>query len=109
MTFPDDAFLALVPLQAVTAEPGESDTVILIRPKVLSPRWAWILRHLRRPNYRVKLDARGTALWRVCDGNRTVAEVIDSMVRAHPDEPDARTHAALFLRELHRGGFLCWA
>lgn len=107
--FPDAAFLALVPVQSLPAEAGESDTVILIRPKILSLRWAWLLRFLRRPHYRVRLDARGTALWRACDGNRTVAQVMEAMARAHPDEPDAAYRAALFLRELARGGFLRWS
>lgn len=105
-TFPDEAFLALVPVQAVAAEPGEGDRLVLIRPKILSPRWAWLVRLMKRPNFRVKLDARGTALWRACDGTRTVAQVMEAMGQAHPGEPDAGFRAALFLRELARGGFL---
>ncbi|WP_026853387.1 PqqD family peptide modification chaperone [Geothrix fermentans] len=104
--FPDDTFLGLVPAQAVEAEPGEGDTVVLIRPKILSPRWAWLLKLMKRPHFRVKLDARGTALWRACDSARTVAQVMEAMARAHPGEADAGFRAALFLRELARGGFV---
>ena len=105
-SFPDEFFLALVPAQAVAAEPGVGDTLVLIRPKILSPRWAWLVRMMKRPNFRVKLDARGTALWQACDGTRTVAQVMEAMAQAHPGEPDAGFRAALFLRELARGGFL---
>lgn len=104
--FHDENFLALVPVQAVTAEPGEGDTLVLIRPKILSPRWAWLVRLMKRPNFRVKLDARGTALWQACDGTRTVAQVMEVMAQANPGEADAGFRAALFLRELARGGFL---
>jgi hypothetical protein len=104
--FPDDTFLGLVPVQAVAAEPGEGDVLVLIRPKILSPRWAWLLRWMKKPHFRVKLDARGTALWRACDGTRTVARVMEVMAQVHPGEPDAGFRAALFLRELARGGFL---
>ena len=104
--FPDESFLALVPVQAVAAEPGEGGTLVLIRPKILSPRWAWLLRLMRKPVYRVKLDARGTAVWQACDGTRTVAQVMEAMVQAHPGEPDAAFRAALFLRELALGRFL---
>lgn len=104
--FPDDTFLGLVPVQALTAEPGEGGTVVLIRPKILSPRWAWVLRLMKRPNFRVKLDARGTAVWQACDGARTVAQVMEAMAQAHPGETDAGYRAALFLRELARGGFV---
>ncbi|HEY3399654.1 MAG TPA: PqqD family protein [Geothrix sp.] len=104
--FPDESFLALVPVQALTSEPCEGGTVVLIRPKILSPRWAWLVRLMKRPNFRVKLDARGTAVWQACDGTRTVAQVMEAMAQAHPGEPDAGFRAALFIRELARGGFV---
>ena len=107
--FPDDAFLALVPVQALTAEPGEGGTVVLIRPKILSPRWAWLVRMMKKPVYRVKLDARGTAVWRACDGRRRVAEVIQAIDVICPGEPDASHRTALFLRELAKGGFITLA
>jgi hypothetical protein len=104
--FPDEAFLAAVPIQALAFEPGENGTVVLIRPKVLSKRWAWLLRLLKKPNYRVKLDARGTAVWLACDGARSVGEVAAAVARAFPEEPDATLRTALFIRELARGQFL---
>lgn len=103
--FPDDAFLAAVPVQALPAEPGEGGTVVLIRPKILSPRWGWLLRLMKKPHYRVKLDARGTAIWRACDGKTRVAGIIETVDRAFPQAADA-TRTALFLRELWRGGFI---
>ena len=104
--FPDESFLALVPVQALASEPGDGGTVVLIRPKILSPRWAWLLRMMKKPNYRVKLDPRGTAVWRVCNGSSTVAQVAGSVSSAFPEEPDTTLRTALFLRELARGGFL---
>ena len=47
--FPDEAFLALVPTPAVAAELGEADNLVLIRPKIVSPRWAWLLRLMKKP------------------------------------------------------------
>ncbi len=104
--FPDDAFLALIPVQALPWEPGEGDTVVLIRPKILSSRWAWLVRRMAKPNYRVRLDARGSAVWRACDGTATVAQVIGAVAEAFPGEPDTALRTALFLRELARGGFI---
>ena len=95
-----------MPVQVLTAEPGEDGNLVLIRPKLLSPRWGWLVRLMKRPNFRVKLDARGTAVWQACDGTRTVAQVMEAMAQAHPGEPDAGFRAALFLRELARGGFV---
>ena len=104
--FPDDAFLALVPTQALASEPGEDGTVVLIRPKVLSPRWGWLVRFMARPNYRVRLDARGTAVWRACDGTRTIGQVAEAVAAAFPGEADTTRRTALFVRELALGKFI---
>jgi hypothetical protein len=105
--FPDDAFLAAVPVQALASEPGGEGKVVLLRPKILSKRWVWVLRMMKKPLYRVKLDARGTAVWQACDGANTVAQVAEIVGRAFPEEADTATRTALFLRELARGGFIC--
>ncbi|GLH73012.1 hypothetical protein GETHLI_15140 [Geothrix limicola] len=104
--FPDEAFLAAVPVQALSHEPGEGGNLILLRPKVLSKRWAWVLRLMKKPVYRVRLDARGTAVWEACDGVRTVAEVAALVAERFPEEPDTTLRTALFIRELARGKFL---
>lgn len=104
--FPDETFLAAVPLQAVASEPGEGGTVILLRPKILSKRWAWLLRLMKKPIYRVKLDARGTAVWQACDGTRNAADVAQVVAEAFPEEADTRQRTALFIQELARGKFI---
>jgi hypothetical protein len=105
-SFPDDAFLAAVPVHALTDEPGEGGNLVLIRPKILSKRWTWLLRMMKKPVYRVKLDARGTAVWQACDGHRTVRQVAEIVGQAFPGEPDTLTRTALFIRELARGRFI---
>ena len=104
--FPDDAFLAAVPVQILAFEPGEGSTVVLIRPKILSPRWGWLLRMMKKPAYRVKLDARGTAVWQACDGDRNVGQVAEVVGRAFPEEAEPTLRTALFIQELARGGFV---
>lgn len=104
--FPDEAFLSAVPVQAQAFEPGEGGTVILLRPKILSKRWAWVLRMMKKPTYRVKLDPRGAAVWQACDGARTVAEVAQVVAGAFPEEADTLQRTALFIQELARGKFI---
>ena len=105
-TFPDQAFLAAIPIQALTSESGDQGNLILLRPKILSPRWAGLLRMMKRPTFRVKLDARGTVVWQACDGTRSVMDVIAVVSEVFPQEPDTTVRTALFLRELARGGFI---
>lgn len=104
--FPDEAFLATIPIRALMSEPGEQGNLILLRPKILSSRWAWLLRLMKKPTYRVKLDARGTAVWQACDGVRSVAQIASVMAERFPEEPDTTLRTALFIRELARGQFL---
>jgi hypothetical protein len=104
--FPDDTYLALVPVQALASEPGEEGKVVLLRPKILSKRWTWVLKLMKKPLYRVRLDARGTAVWQACDGARTVAEVAAQVAERFPEESDTTLRTALFIRELARGQFL---
>ncbi|WP_306591136.1 PqqD family peptide modification chaperone [Geothrix sp. 21YS21S-4] len=107
--FPDASYLVQVPVRALASEPGEGEGVVLIRPKILSPRWAWLVRLMGKPNYRVKLDARGAAVWRACDGSRSVAEVAEAVSAAFPEDPETPRRTALFLRELAKGGFVRFA
>ncbi|WLT31281.1 PqqD family protein [Geothrix sp. PMB-07] len=104
--FPDEAFLSAIPVQVLASEFGEGGTVILLRPKILSPRWGWVLRMMKKPTYRVKLDARGTAVWQACDGARTVAEIAEVVTAAFPEEKDTTLRTALFIQELARGKFI---
>jgi hypothetical protein len=104
--FPDEAFLALVPIQVLASEPGEQGNLILLRPKILSPRWAWLLGMMKKPTFRVKLDGRGTTVWQACDGERTVAQVVQTVAETFPEEPDTTQRTALFIRELALGGFV---
>ena len=104
--FPDESFLALIPVQALASESGEGGNLVLLRPKILSPRWAWLLRMMKKPTFRVKLDTRGTAVWQACDGARTVGQVAQAISEAFPQEPDTTLRTALFVRELARGGFV---
>ena len=104
--FPDDIYLALIPVQVLAWEPGEDGKVILIRPKILSSRWSWFLKLMGKPTYRVKLDARGSAVWAACDGAHSVAQVAAVVDGLFPGEADTVLRTALFLRELQRGGFI---
>jgi len=74
-TIPDPALLALVPVQAVPFETGEDGRVTLLRPKFVSPRWAWLQRFMKRPTFRVRLDDKGSSIWLAMDGLRSVGEL----------------------------------
>ncbi len=58
---------------------------------------------------KVRLDALGSAAWRLIDGHTTVAEIADTLADRH-EADDASGRAAFFVRLLVREGYLeLWA
>lgn len=107
MSESDAAFRTLIPRRLLTHEEAENGRVVVLRPKLLGSRWQWLLRLLPKPNYRVKLDERGSFVWLQCDGSRTIGEIAVATERQFQDPPeDSGRRTALFLGELVRGGFL---
>lgn len=101
-----DAFMALVPVQAVACERLEDGRAVLLRPKFTSPRLAWLQKRLPKPHFRVRLDARGSFIWDAIDGRRTVREVVEA-VRAGlgPEAEPVEERAVAFLHHLVSGRF----
>lgn len=104
-TFGD--WLAAVPRPAVGHESSPEGRVVLLRPKFMSPRLQWLQRRLRRPHFRVKLDAVGSCFWVNLDGERSVAQLaeLQRLAFGAPSEP-AEERAVAFARELFLGGFI---
>ena len=73
--------LELVP-QRVAKWEEKDGQIIILKPKFTHP-WAVknILPRLRKPYYRVKLDEIGSAVWQLCDGQRTVKEIGELLVK----------------------------
>lgn len=101
-----EAWMAAVPVPAVASEAQEG-RVVLLRPKFMSPRLAWLQRLLRKPCFRVKLDEAGSTLWRNLDGLRTVRELAELQRQALGERAEpAEDRALRFVQDLARGGFV---
>jgi len=72
--------LVLTPVQRVPWETGESGAVVVLVPKFRNEILVrWLVPHLKYPVVRVKLDALGSFVWKLCDGKTTVGEMADRM------------------------------
>jgi hypothetical protein len=72
--------LELTPVQRVPWETGEGGTVVVLVPKFRNEILVrWLVPHLKYPVVRVKLDALGSFVWKLCDGKTTVGEMADRM------------------------------
>ncbi|HLV01115.1 MAG TPA: PqqD family protein [Acidobacteriota bacterium] len=58
----------------------DQKTTIVYRPRFGKNRFGkWLAATLRLSDYRIRLDAIGTLVWKHCDGNTQAATIIESM------------------------------
>lgn len=82
--------LELTPSQLVPWEPGEKGTVVVLLPKFRNQLLVkWLMPRLKYPDIRIKLDRMGSFVWKLCDGNTTVAEIAERMVAEFGDSATA--------------------
>lgn len=106
-----DPILATVPRPLAEWSEGEAGRVVLVRPrpttgglKGVGDLISWWLSPRK-----VRLDALGSAAWRLIDGRTTVAEIAAALAARHEAE-DAAGRAAFFVRLLVREGYVeLWA
>jgi len=83
----------------------EDDIVVVLRPRYISGLLArWLQPRLKKPNFRVRLDAIGSFVWRQCDGVRTVSQIVEAMEQHFGKKVEpALPRLKLFLGEMERG------
>ena len=96
--------LACRPVRQVDSE-EEDGQVVVLRPRFLRGPFAWWLQpRLKRPHFRVKLDAMGSFIWRRMDGETTVQQLAEAMEQEFGgDAAKAVERIEMFLGELARG------
>lgn len=109
----DVDFALLIPVRTVSAVDGDRpDQVVLLQPRYrggllgrfLQPRLPDHKKYLR-----VALEDRGSFLWGLLDGRRTVGELAAAFVARFPEDADrAPERVAGYLYNLEQNGFLCF-
>ena len=100
--------LDLIPVRNLEWVDNEQNLVVLLKPK-FSNRWLakYILPRMKRPNYRISLDAFGSAVWNSCDGKNTVAEIGEKLKKEFGDRVEpVYERLALFFQQLERSRFI---
>lgn len=88
----------------------ESDTgrIIVLRPKYIS-KWAekFVMPLLKQKYFRVKLDELGSLVWKYCDGNNSVQELI-GILQEHYGESQEQLAERLvkFIMHLQKQKFI---
>lgn len=104
------AFDQLIPVPAVAHE-LDGETVVLLEPRFrgwpLLERWLQPRLGPRRAHVRVRLEDRGGYLWRMLDGTRDVAALIEGFRSEFPDDAEApEQRVRLYLSGLQKHDFI---
>ncbi len=86
-------------------EVTDDDRVVVLRPRFMSGPFAWWLQpRLSKPHFHVKLDAIGSFVWRRCDEEQTIGQIVNAMEdHFGEDVAPATDRLMLFLGEMERG------
>jgi hypothetical protein len=107
-------FLSLQPEHCVEyQEDATEGRVVLLVPRFRSGLLArWLQPRLRpeRAHFRVTLEDRGSWIWRQCDGQRTVGEMVADFNTAFPDETEqVAERVCQFLYQLSANEFVTFS
>lgn len=76
----DAKLLDCRPIRLVEHEQTESGLVVLLRPRFAKGLAARLIQpRLKRPHIRITLDRIGSFVWKRCDGEKTVREILEEM------------------------------
>lgn len=77
-TRPEINLLELIPAHNIAWERDEEGFILILKPKYQNPILAkLLLPRMKRPYFRIRLDAVGSSFWEYCDARRTVKEIAD--------------------------------
>ena len=100
--------LELRPLRLLSWEEAEYGLVVVLKPKFENPFLKkWLLPFFKSRNFRIRLDAFGSLVFRMCDG-KTSCEKIAAALREKFGEQVEPVHErlGLFIRQLENNRFI---
>lgn len=100
--------LEMFPVRMVRWKTDSQGRVVLLKPK-FKGSWMkkYVLSRMKRPYYKVKLDDKGSFIWKHSDGSRNVRELAEMHKKKFgKDAEPLLERLALFLHTLDKNGFI---
>lgn len=100
--------LEIKPVRNLEWETEQNGAVVLLVPKFKNRYLVeYILPHLRKPHFRVKLDEYGSFVWKLLDGNTTVGIISEKLKGVYGENFDPRyERIGKFIANLAHNKFL---
>jgi hypothetical protein len=97
----------LIPTPKYGHEITDEGKVVVIIPKFQRPPFNRLMRRMKAPNIRVKLDEIGSFIWLQCDGQRNLAAIMAALHDEFGERVEpVDQRVGLFIRQLLRGGMV---
>lgn len=105
---PQINLLELIPVKNIKWEKKEDGLIVLLKPKFKHPFFKkHVLPRMKKPNFKVTLDAVGSFVWEHCDGKNTVEEVAQSLKEEFGESAEPLyDRLALFFQSLDENRFI---
>lgn len=105
---PQINLLELVPVKNIKWEKKEDGLIVLLKPKFKHPFFKkHVLPRMKKPYFKIKLDAVGSFVWEHCDGKKTVKEVAQRLKDEFGESAEPLyDRLALFLQSLEKNRFI---
>jgi len=104
-------YMSLVPAHAHRwQDDPDTGRVLVLMPRYTDPLFSRLLQPRlseEKKNIRVPLEDRGTFLWRLMDGQKTVADLVGAFETEYPsDSDDVPNRVALYLHAMYDNKFI---
>ncbi len=100
-------FLKLIPEKNIEYEEEENGRIVLILEKTKNPIIKAIINFFNRSQFfRIKLDEKGSFIWRLIDGRKNMAEIIEEFSKEMGDEESITERIRVFFIQLEKSKFI---
>ena len=102
--------LELTPVRIHQYETSEEGKIILLVPKFKNQEVGRFMLGHRATHFRIKLDAIGSEVWQLIDGNSTVGEILDRLMAISLNEwwkqPELDERLSKFMSQLYDNRYI---
>lgn len=100
--------LEIKPVRNLEWDTEQNGAIVLLVPKFKNRHLVqYVLPHLRKPHFRVKLDEYGSFVWKMLDGDTTVGDISEKLKGVYGENFDPRyERIAKFIANLAYNKFL---
>ena len=95
------------PVRSLQWRTTEEGKVVILHPKMGTHRLGvWLSNRMARPYCKIKLDEYGSGVWKACDGESSVHQLVDAF--SETPGPEWQERLARFLHHLRNMGMIHW-